>query len=87
MRRAPSVEDCARESKQSRDTASLLLVAEQETYQSRLDVLAERAHRVQVTDDPAGRLRHQMLHGHRPTTPAVQDIRAEALKAEKDGAA
>ncbi|MBD7949616.1 hypothetical protein [Oerskovia rustica] len=39
------------------------------------------------TADPAGRLRHQMLHGHRPTTPAARDIWAEALKAEKGGAA
>lgn len=53
--------------------------------------MTERTHTCRCgatfTADPAGRLRHQMLHGHRPTTPAVRDIWAEALKAEKGGAA
>lgn len=40
------------------------------------------------TADPAGRLRHQMLHGHRPVAPVARDIWAEARElARKGGAA
>lgn len=91
MRRAPSVVDCARESQQSRDTARLLLVAEQETHQSRLDVLAERGRRAQVTGGQdatraaARRLKpiYERRHGDTPTLQAAQ---RDALQTEPDGA-
>lgn len=42
----------------------------------------------EFTADPAGRLRHQLIHGHRPTAPAVRDAWAEARDlARKGGAA
>lgn len=91
MRRAPSVEDYARMTQQSREVAYQLLVSEQETYQSRLDVLAERARRAQVTGDPdatraaARRLKpiYERRHGD---TPTLQAARRDAMQTEPDGA-
>ena len=91
MRRPPSVEDYARMTQRSREVAYQLLVTEQETYQSRLDVLAERARRAQETEDPdatraaARRLKpiYERRHGD---TPTLQAARRDAMQTEPDGA-